>query len=66
MAEMMSKILTERGAADYLGLSVRTLQKFRFERKDPPYHKFGRCIRYHMDDLEAYMTRHRIDPSKAA
>lgn len=56
--------LTERAAADYVGLSVRTLQKRRFERQDPPYLKIGRSVRYRLEDLDTFLEAHRIDPHK--
>lgn len=59
-------VLTEAMAAEFLGLSVRTMQKRRFERKDPPYLKIGRSIRYRLLDLNAFIAAHRIDPAQAA
>lgn len=61
-----STTLTERAAANHLGLSVRTLQKRRFERQDPPYLKIGRSVRYRLEDLDAFMVAHRVDPNRAA
>ncbi len=58
--------LTERAAAEHLGLSVRTLQKRRFERQDPPYLKIGRSVRYRLDDLNAFLEAHRINPGQGA
>ena len=58
------KSLNERAAAEHLGLSVRTLQKRRFERQDPPYLKIGRSVRYRLEDLDAFLDAHRIDPGK--
>lgn len=61
-----SPTLTERAAADFIGLSVRTLQKRRFERQDPPYLKIGRSVRYRLEDLDAFLAAHRIDPGQGA
>lgn len=58
--------LTEKAAAEYLGLSVRTLQKRRFERQDPPYLKIGRSVRYRAEDLDKFLAAHRVDPVRAA
>jgi predicted DNA-binding transcriptional regulator AlpA len=62
----LSSTLTERDAAAHIGLSVRTLQKRRFERQDPPYLKIGRSVRYRLEDLDAFLEAHRINPSQAA
>ena len=62
----LSHSLTERAAADYIGLSVRTLQKRRFERQNPPYLKIGRSVRYRQEDLDAFLDAHRINPTQAA
>ncbi len=59
-----SSSLTERAAADYIGLSVRTMQKRRFERQDPPYLKIGRSVRYRVEDLDAFLEAHRINPAQ--
>ena len=41
-------------AADYLGLSPRTLQKQRVYGGGPPYRKFGRRVLYARGDLDAW------------
>jgi predicted DNA-binding transcriptional regulator AlpA len=38
--------LTENQAADFLGLSVRTLQAWRVRGGGPRYVKIGRAVRY--------------------
>lgn len=58
-------LLTERETAEYLRLSVRTLQKFRFEGRGPAYHKFGKAIRYNMNDLSTYTASSRINMAGA-
>lgn len=58
--------LNEKAAACYLGLSVRTLQKRRFERQAPPYFKIGKSIKYRTEDLDKFLDAHRIDPARAA
>lgn len=54
--------LSEREAADYLGLSPRTLENWRIRRSDGPrFHKLGRAVRYSIADLNAFLecTRRR-------
>jgi hypothetical protein len=50
-------LLDEDAAAAYLGkLSVRTLQRWRAERKGPPFVKIGRSIRYRKSGLDAFLS----------
>lgn len=43
-------------AARRLGLSLSTLEKYRFHRVPdaPPYVRIGRAVRYRVTDLEAW------------
>ena len=62
---MHSTLLDEHQAAQFLGLSVRTLQARRFLSKRPPFVKIGRSVRYRQDDLEHFVATHRVDPQAA-
>lgn len=57
-------------AANVLGLSPRTLEKFRLTGEGPAFHKFGRRCLYQMADLEAWAAGRRrrstSDPGQAA
>lgn len=64
--EFFSPTFTERDAAEYTGLSVRTLQHRRFERREPPYLKIGRSVRYRREDLDAFLEKHRVVPGQGA
>jgi hypothetical protein len=50
----MSEYITEREAANYLGLSARTLQKHRGTGLGPTFYKFGRSVKYAINDLKAW------------
>ena len=53
--------LTESDAADYLGISKKTLQRWRFDHKGPAYAKLnGKLIRYHQADLDEWMAQQTI------
>jgi predicted DNA-binding transcriptional regulator AlpA len=54
-----SRILREGDAAAYLGLSVKTLQKWRLTGQGPEFIKQGRCVRYALQALEAWLDRCR-------
>jgi predicted DNA-binding transcriptional regulator AlpA len=46
--------LTESQAADFLGLSVRTLQAWRWRGGGPKFCKLGRSVRYPRRELVAF------------
>ncbi|GGA47347.1 helix-turn-helix transcriptional regulator [Pelagibacterium lentulum] len=50
----MANIRT-RAAAEYLGLSKSTLDKFRCFGGGPAYAKLGRAVVYNTDDLDAWL-----------
>ena len=53
-----------REAAAFLGLSPRTLDRYRVTRAGPAFHKFGTRIRYARADLENWAAeRHRTSTS---
>ena len=49
---------TKKEAAAYLGVTERWLRGAT-ERGDIPYYKFERIVRYHRDDLDAYIGNSR-------
>lgn len=67
----MHQLLSTKQAAELLGVSPRTLERWRCYRSDgPPYRALGtRCL-YHPADLEAWLEsrrrRHTSDPGPAA
>lgn len=49
--------LNTADAADYLGVSKRTLEKWRLQAdKGPTFVRVGNSIRYHVKDLDAFMN----------
>ena len=46
-------------AANYLGLSKSTLEKYRVTGGGPEYFSLGRVIVYQFDDLDAWVSGHR-------
>ena len=51
----MQELLTERQAAALLKVSVKSLQGWRSRGGGPPYRKLGRCVRYAVMDLDAFL-----------
>lgn len=61
MIDNPSKFMNEKRAAAYLGLSRKTLEKWRNQGKGPPYKKFGRNVMYSLYELDGWaeaQTRH--------
>ena len=58
---MSDGLLTEKQAADYLGLTPRTLQLWRTRGGGPSYHRIGwRSVRYSMSDIENWLESKRF------
>ena len=56
--------LSTRAAADYLGLSSRTLDRYRVSGEGPVFHRFGGRVRYTRSDLDAWAkARRRVSTS---
>ena len=62
---MDKKLLTEPETARYLAVSRIFLRKSRMEGRrenhtpGPPFVKFGRAVRYAIEDLDAWIAEHR-------
>jgi predicted DNA-binding transcriptional regulator AlpA len=57
---MQSGALNEYQAAEFLGLSVRTLQAWRVRGGGPRYLKIGKAVRYQRRELVAYQKQHTV------
>lgn len=57
--------ISEGLAAEFLGLSVRTLQAKRVRGGGPDYIKIGRSVRYRKKDLIDYLDRHSTASTSA-
>ena len=54
--------LSTRQAAELLGVSPRTLERYRGSGEGPPYMKVGPRVRYARADLDAWMEEGRPPP----
>lgn len=54
--------LAEKAVSEIIGLSTSTLQKHRHRNMGIPFSKIGGCVRYKLEDVEAFMAAHRIVP----
>lgn len=58
--------LTQKQAAAYLGISPDTLRTWRRFGRGPKFVMIGKkCVRYRLEDLEAYRSAHVVDPEAA-
>jgi excisionase family DNA binding protein len=58
----VGQLLTTAAAAERLELSVRTLEKWRYERRGPTYRRMGRTVRYDTDDLDRWLAAQTVNP----
>ena len=58
--------LSTRRAAAFLGLSPRTLDRYRVSGEGPAFHRFGNRILYRRDDLEAWASERRVATTPVA
>ena len=67
--EAFAPLITEREAAELLGVSFRTLQAWRVRGRGPPFCKIGRAVRYTRPLLLEYVeaqVRSSTSQSRAA
>lgn len=61
VGRVTSPAMDEYRAAEYIGVSVQWLRNNRRSGIAPPCMKYGsKTIRYHRDDLEAWMKAQRL------
>jgi predicted DNA-binding transcriptional regulator AlpA len=59
---MVTDYLASKEAANYIGVSIKSLEKWRLLREGPPYVKLTRAVRYRRADLDAFMAERLIKP----
>ena len=58
MTEETNYLNTDQAAA-WLGLSPKTLKRYRVSGSGPVFHLFGRCVRYLRADLDVWAAGRR-------
>lgn len=53
-------ILTPAEVADWLGVTVQTLNTWRYTRTGPSFTKLGRMIRYEREQVEKFISAGRV------
>lgn len=56
----MDRLLDEKTAALVLNVQPKTLTRWRWGGKGPPYCKIGGAVRYCVADLETYIAKSRV------
>ena len=51
----MTPLLDEKQAAALLRVTTKALQGWRYRGGGPPFVKAGRCVRYRLEDLQAFV-----------
>ncbi len=59
MADSSRHYMNTREVAALLGLSPRTLDRYRVSGDGPAFHKFGNRVRYLRADVEAWASKRR-------
>tara|TARA_R110001599_G_scaffold263222_1_gene463827 strand:- start:352 stop:546 length:195 start_codon:yes stop_codon:yes gene_type:complete len=54
------KLLSEKEVETIYGLNARTLQRERNVGSGIIYHKIGRRVKYHIEDIEKYLQQKRV------
>jgi hypothetical protein len=62
----LDAVLNENQAAEFLGISVRTLQAWRVRGGGPNYCKIGRSVRYQRRVLVSFLEEHRTSSTTEA
>lgn len=52
------RYISAADTARMTGLSVKTLEAMRAQRRGPPFYRLGRPIRYRDDEVQAWMERY--------
>jgi predicted site-specific integrase-resolvase len=56
MAIRLEALMGQETAARLLGVAPATLERWRWAGRGPRYRKLGRCVRYALEDLEAFVA----------
>ncbi len=58
----LSNLLSNDQAAEYIGVTPRTLEVWRCTKRHPiPYIKVGRLVKYRQSDLDAFLESRTVE-----
>ena len=58
----LPNLLTKQELAEYLGKSVKAIDRLEAQRKGPPRIKLGRTVYYRTESVEAWLDRQEEQP----
>ena len=66
MGMVEAEFMDTRQAADWLGVSHRTLEGYRVSGGGPAFYRFGNRVRYRRADLDAWAAKRRATTTAEA
>jgi excisionase family DNA binding protein len=63
---MSDRLLSPQEVADYLGIPLPTIYRWRYRGEGPRGFRVGRHVRYRREDVEHWLEQHADDPAPAA
>jgi hypothetical protein len=60
--ERQPKFITEKEVSNLWGRAVQTLRNDRAQNKGLPFYRFGRQVRYELNEILSIMVAHRVVP----
>lgn len=60
------ELMDEAALADLVGVNIKTLQKWRWQRTGPAFVKIGRLVRYRRTDVEAWLDKQTVTSGEVA
>jgi hypothetical protein len=55
------RYVNEKEVHRITGIPIQTLRNFRCQGRGIPYSKFGRSVRYRLQDVHEFMEQHRVE-----
>ena len=60
MSSKQKTFLSRQQCAERIGVSVRTLDRWRFSGEGPSYYKIHKAVKYEEQDIENYLDSQKI------
>lgn len=62
LSSLNKNLISEKEAANFLNISVKTIQAWRYKGYGPTYIKFAKKIAYTVSDLQSFVESQKIHP----
>lgn len=60
MSSNQKTFLSRQECAERIGVSVRTLDRWRFSGEGPSYYKIQKAVKYEEQDIDSYLDNQKI------